>query len=93
MTAAVSCANKENSEPETPSRVPMQFTAGTPAVTVSGAAQNAASAGTRTAIAADGKSAVWSEGDAIGIFDTKSNKFDIIEGAEWGRVLCFLSLR
>ncbi len=81
MTAAVSCANKENSEPETPSRVPMQFTAGTPAVTVSGAARNAASAGTRTAIAADGKSAVWSEGDAIGIFDTKANKFDIIEGA------------
>ena len=81
ITAAVSCANKENSEPETPSRVPMQFTAGTPAVTVSGAPRNAASAGTRTAIAADGKSAVWSEGDAIGIFDTKANKFDIIEGA------------
>ena len=66
--AAISCSNKDNLEPAASERVPMQFSAGTPAIT-------------KTAIAEDGTSVVWSEGDAIGIFDTQINKFDIIAGA------------
>ena len=68
VAMAVSCTDKENTEPQGSGRVPMQFAAGSPELT-------------RTAIAEDGKSVVWSEGDAIGIFDTQINKFDIIEGA------------
>lgn len=65
--AAISCSNKDNLEPAASERVPMQFSAGTPAIT-------------KTAIAEDGTSVVWSEGDAIGIFDTQINKFDLIAG-------------
>ena len=68
VAMAVSCANKENTEPQVSERVPMQFTAGSPELT-------------KTAIAEDGTSVVWSEGDAIGVFDTRINKFDIIAGA------------
>ena len=74
MTAAVSCANKENTEPETPSRSPMQFSAGTPALADF-------SSDVKTAIGEDGMSVLWSKDDAIGIFDTKINKFDLIAGA------------
>ena len=74
MTAAVSCANKENTEPETPSRSPMQFSAGTPALADF-------SSDVRTAIGEDGMSVLWSEDDAIGIFDNRINKFDLIAGA------------
>ena len=74
MTAAVSCANKENTEPETPSRSPMQFSAGTPALADF-------SSDVRTAIGEDGMSVLWSEDDVIGIFDTRINKFDLIAGA------------
>ena len=68
VAMAVSCANKENTEPQVSERVPMQFAAGSPELT-------------KTAIAEDGTSVVWSEGDAIGVFDTQINKFDIIAGA------------
>ena len=68
VLAAVSCSDKENPGNTLRERIPMDFTAGTPALT-------------RTAIADDGKSVVWSENDAIGIFDGQTNRFDIIEGA------------
>ena len=67
VVTAISCSNKDNFEPAASERVPMQFSAGTPAIT-------------KTAIAEDGTSVVWSEGDAIGIFDTQINKFDLIAG-------------
>lgn len=68
VLAAVSCSDKENPGNTLRERIPMEFSAGTPALT-------------RTAIADDGKSVVWSENDAIGIFDGQTNRFDIIEGA------------
>ena len=67
VVTAISCSNKDNLEPAASERVPMQFAAGTPALT-------------KTAIAEDGTSVVWSEGDAIGIFDTQINEFNLIDG-------------
>ena len=67
VVTAISCSNKDNLEPAASERVPMEFAAGTPALT-------------KTAIAEDGTSVVWSEGDAIGIFDTQINEFNLIDG-------------
>lgn len=69
IASAVSCSEKENEGPVLSERVPMQFTAGTPSLD------------TKTAIASDGKSVVWSEGDIIAVFDGQTNKFELVDGA------------
>lgn len=69
IASAVSCSEKENEGPVPSERVPMQFTAGTPSLD------------TKTAIASDGKSVVWSEGDIIAVFDGQTNKFELVDGA------------
>ena len=68
IASAVSCSEKENEGPVPSERVPMQFTAGTPSLD------------TKTAIASDGKSVVWSEGDIIAVFDGQTNKFELVDG-------------
>lgn len=55
---AVSCSLEENTEPVVDSVVPMEFSADAPA--------------TRTAIT-DGKTVIWSEDDAISVFDGAGN--------------------
>ena len=55
---AVSCSIEENAEPVVDSVVPMEFSADAPA--------------TRTAIT-DGNAVIWSEGDAISVFDGAGN--------------------
>lgn len=69
IASAVSCSEKENEGPVLSERVPMQFTAGTPSLD------------TKTAIASDGKSVLWSEGDIIAVFDGQTNKFNLVDGA------------
>lgn len=69
IASAVSCSEKENEGPVLSERVPMQFTAGTPSLD------------TKTAIASDGKSVLWSEGDIIAVFDGQTNKFELVDGA------------
>lgn len=56
---AVSCSLEENAEPVVDSVVPMEFTADATA--------------TRTAIT-DGNAVIWSEGDAISVFDGAGNR-------------------
>ena len=69
IASAVSCSEKENEGPVLSERVPVQFTAGTPSLD------------TKTAIASDGKSVLWSEGDIIAVFDGQTNKFELVDGA------------
>lgn len=66
LSAAASCSVDNATPVPSDPRVQMEFTAGAP--------------GTRTAISPD-NSVIWSEGDAISIFDgTGNNRFDISDG-------------
>ena len=66
LSAAASCSVDNATPVPSDPRVQMEFTAGAP--------------GTRTAISSD-NSVIWSEGDAISIFDgTGNNRFDISDG-------------